>query len=688
MHPSPLLVAALLILAPATASAGVAEQWYLARGRANVKIGNHSAAIEAFQKALEANPSSREASRALASAYLANGETDRAIAQLDRYLARWEDDPDAAFQQAKLLSWSRYAYRSGDAIRYLRMGLARRDDPGRRRDLARLLGRDRRTLDEAVREYDRLLAASPGDRGLRAERLKLLLWNPARRREATAELEALSAGGADPAAERQLAIVLADDPRRAAEAADRLAPLVRASPDDAALRHARARALARAGRRAEAREEYDRLVARGGGGLDARLERAELLAADPATRGEAREAYARLVREAPGSRRARVGYARLLGEDKATSGGAIAQYEAVLAEAPADAHAHRGLAYAYAWNGDADRALAHAERADGRSADLAALERDLRAGREPWAGAGARAISQPAGSWRLSGGGAFANGRADPTPFTSSAVEIGFETLSGDGARAEGALLDVRGELRPAPGRRLAVGLTWAGARRAGAVGAAARWAAKDEDLGWELGFERRFRRDSLRAYAGERVGDAVAGAAAENLVVGSARAQAGVAEVTLSARGGAVTAASGAANGLFGATARADVPWLRRGALVVSAGLAGDAAGYAHDAAGLGAEADPLAPRYFSPPLFAALSPRLRLVHDAGLRGRVLLDAGPALQLTAGPGGKVQLGGDARLAVFRRLSPRLVVGLDARAERVASAYRRVEGSAFGAVVF
>jgi AcrR family transcriptional regulator len=37
-----------------------------------------------------------------------------------------------------------------------------------------------------------------------------------------------------------------------------------------------------------------------------------------------------------------------------------AVYEAVLREAPENAEAHRGLARAYAWNGDADRALAHA----------------------------------------------------------------------------------------------------------------------------------------------------------------------------------------------------------------------------------------------------------------------------------------------------------------------------------------
>jgi cellulose synthase operon protein C len=690
-HPAALAVAALvwvvpalLSVAPAPASAGLSESWYLARGRANVRIGNHSAAIEAFQKALDANPSSREAAKALASAYLANGETDRAVAQLDRYLARFDDDPDAAFEQAKLLSWSRYAYRSGDAVRYLKMGLARRDDPARRRELARLLARDRTTVDAALREYDRLLAAAPDDRALREERLKALLWVPARRLEAIAELERLSGGGKDAGAERQVAILLAEDPRRASEAADRMAPLLRANPKDGILRHARARALARAGRRGEAKDEYDRLIGREGGGLEARLERAELLAADPATRGEARAAYEALVREAPKSRRARVGYARILGGEKETSRAAISQYEAVLAEDPQSAEAHRGLALAHAWNGDADRALAHASRVSGARVD--ALERELRVGREPSVGAGARFVSQPGGAWQLAGGGAFASGRADPTPFTSSAVEVGFESLTGDGASAEGAVLDVRGEVRPGRGRQLRFDVAWAGARRDGAFGGGLRYRADDGAVAWELGATRRFRKDSLRAYAGERVDGALAGAAADNLVEASLRTPMGSAVATFGIRGGAVTAAAGPANAHFGASARADVALFRAGEFALHTGIATDAAGWSRDAAG--ADGDPLAPRYFSPPLFATVSPRLAVVHDSGSRGRVVLEGGPALQLKGGPGSRAQLGGDARLSVSRRLASRVVVGLDLHGERVASAYARVDGSVFGGVLF
>jgi cellulose synthase operon protein C len=119
------LALAAVLWAPERAGAGLTEEWYLLRGRSNLKIGNYRAAIEAYAHALEKNPASREASRSLAIAYERNGQTDEAVAQLDRYLARFQDDPEMAFRQARWLGWSRYAYRRGDAIRYYRMGLGR-----------------------------------------------------------------------------------------------------------------------------------------------------------------------------------------------------------------------------------------------------------------------------------------------------------------------------------------------------------------------------------------------------------------------------------------------------------------------------------------------------------------------------------------------------------------------------------
>ncbi len=71
-----------------------------------------------------------------------------------------------------------------------------------------------------------------------------------------------------------------------------------------------------------------------------------------------------------------------------------------------------------------------------------------------------------------------------------------------------------------------------------------------------------------------------------------------------------------------------------------------------------------------------------------AGLGQRVLLDAGPAVQLTAGPGGAVRLGGDARAALVQRFGDRLRLTAELRAEQIAHVYTRIEGAAQLAVLF
>ncbi|HET8539956.1 MAG TPA: tetratricopeptide repeat protein [Anaeromyxobacter sp.] len=679
-------VAAAALAASARAGAGVAESWYLSRARANAQIGNHAAAIEAYEKALAENPRSREASRGLGLSRLRNGETDRAVAEFDRHLARFPDDAELAFEQARILQWSRYAYRARDASRFLEMGLAVRDDPARRLELARLLGRDRATLDRALAEYDRLLARAPADRTLRDERLNLLLWDPRRRADALRELERREAERPDDeGARRDLARLLADDPARAGEAAGRYDALLARRPADPDLLAGRARALSRAGRRAEAREAWARAIAVRPS-PEARLEYADLLAAEPATRGAARLEYEAVLRDAPRSRRARLGLARVLMARKETSGAAAAQYREVLRAAPADAEAHEGLARAYAWNGDADRALAHGElaaRARARDPGATSLERTLRRGREPSLGAGARALSQ-GGGWGLSSLAAFGAGAAEPTPFTSSAAEAGVVARRGDGLRAEGAFVDARGEWRASTALRLRASGGWDGSRRAGRATGEVALDLRGPVRTLSVGVARAARADSFRALAGEAVDGRTAGAASETCAEVRASWDDGARRLRLAARAGEVTGPAFPATFAAAASARADLAVFRRGAWTAWAGASLDATHHARDLSGA---ADPLAPRLFSPPLFAAITPRLAIGRE-GAAGSVALEAGPALQLTSGPGGGVRLGGDARVSLARRLGDRLRLTLDGRAERVASAYGRAEVLAGAALLF
>jgi tetratricopeptide (TPR) repeat protein len=160
--PVVMLVALLGVLWTSTAwAAGFLESWYLSRGNANMAIGNYKAAIEAFEKVMELNPDNREALRNLGLAYERQGLTDKAIEQFDRYLQTYDDDPEIAFKQAQALEWSRYRYREKDMLNYYRMGLRRRDDPAMRLRYAGHLAGRKDTNQEAIRQFEQVLAQEP-----------------------------------------------------------------------------------------------------------------------------------------------------------------------------------------------------------------------------------------------------------------------------------------------------------------------------------------------------------------------------------------------------------------------------------------------------------------------------------------------------------------------------------------------
>jgi tetratricopeptide (TPR) repeat protein len=703
---------------PRAGEAAVTEQWYLLRGRSNLGIKNYRAAIEAFQRVLELDPGHREASRSLALAYELNGETDRAIAQLDAYLARFHDDPEMAFKQARWLGWVRYAYRRNDAIRYYRMGLARRDDPARRRELARLLGRDRATLDDALSEYRTLLALEPEDVALRAEFQKLLVWDPRHRTEAIAELTRdLDARPGDGAGQLRLARLLAEEgradeavdryrrslarrpdaqaevelarvlvkARRRGEALEAYARAVEQRPDDTALALEHARVLSsERSRRAEALAEYRRVL-RTRRDPAVRLEHATLLAAEDSGREQALSELETLSREHPRSSPIRLRYARLLEADRDTTAAAIAQYRRELAARPDSVEAHAGLARAYAWTGDADRALWHADRALGREPGLtgmAQLRADLGRGREPWGGGAARALSSGSGGNALLGFQGGLRGSREVTPFARATVEGGGETYQGEGRSVAGAYVGLAVEARPGTNTRVDGALQYDAVRGGdGAVtGRASLTHGQDVGVAFSVFGERRARTDSLTAYAGDAA--ARFGVATENVGGVSIALPAGSLRVELRPEAGEVTHRTTPANAYLGGTATLSAPLSVGGAWRVSAAFATRAAHYAEDRSAVAGDPRP-SDGYFSPSLFLSETVRAVVVHEVLLRSRFELAAGPALQLLDGaPGAGLHLGGDARAALWWRAGDRLWWSLSAAYERVGTSYTRLEAAA------
>lgn len=159
-----------------TGAEGFTESWYMNRGRANIKIGNYKAAIEAFEKVVETNPENEEAMRSLGLAYEGQGLRDKAIAQFDLYLERNENDPEIAFKQAGFLDSPRYLYRRKDVPKYYKMGLRKKNDLKMRLNYARFLSRRKETSGEAIIEFEKVLAKEPRNPAAHRGVAKAFAW--------------------------------------------------------------------------------------------------------------------------------------------------------------------------------------------------------------------------------------------------------------------------------------------------------------------------------------------------------------------------------------------------------------------------------------------------------------------------------------------------------------------------------
>ena len=667
-------LAVLVALYTGSAAASMAEEWYLLRARANMKIHHYKAAVEAYRKALEENPHNREALLGLGDAYEANGQTDDAISAYDRYLAQYPDDADVALKQARTLRWSRYAYRRSDAIRYYRAALKRRDDPTARRELAELLARDRATLEEALEHYRILLEQRPADASLRAEYRKLLLWDPRHLSEAIAEYTALASERPDDAAvQLQLARLLARDPRRTDEAIAQYQKLVDRTPRDRSVRIEYAHVLARDPlRRAQALEQL-----RAGMGRNpdraTRILYADLLSGSDDTREEALVQYRALLAEKPQDVAVRLKYARLLGAREETSHAAIAEYERILAREPRNADAHAGLALALAWNGENDRALHHARlarRYGYEGEEIRALEERLGEGREPRVGAAVAAVFQPGSEYALYGFRAPLLGRMDLSAFVTAFAEAGFEDYSDATANgARGAFVEVRSELRLSRSLRATLGAGYHAVQSgANGVTALAELEHRTDSFVLRPRLERRPRMDSFAA---------VASGVSENRLSLHYERRAGPWRAWIAPAVSLIATRSGRFNGELELGGAIELEILRGDAWSLLIGY--DALGSHHPSDG----SRPGLGGYYSPAWYAVQTPRLTFRHAVNRSHFVEVSGGPALQyqlLHSGRGGFLP-GGQARAASTFRLDDRLEWAVGGSFTRVGDVFSRFEAS-------
>lgn len=442
----------MILILTAASSGGVKESWYIMRGRSNMKINNYRAAIEAFEKAVQINPDNREAMKSLGEAYEKQGLTDKAIGQYEKYFNRFRDEAEIAFKLGDFLQWERYKYRKNDAIDYYRKGLKLKNDRRYRYKLARLLAADKENLDEAVAEYKKLLKEDPSNKKYLNEYRQLLLWDKRYLGTAIKEYQQLASQNPENYnINYQYAQLLSRDKSYNKDAIKQYEKLVKKRPQDMKLRLEYAQCLAADPARFDhAQKEFETVLSRGANN-SAREKYADLLSGKSSTRDVAVKEYKKILQTNPGNTGVRLKYANLLSSKKETVPEAINQYEIVLRSQPRNGAAHKGIAGAYAWIGEKDKAVMHSELASkyGYSGALS-LKRELMRGNEPYAGLNVKYINQPGDWFGLSGIAITTKGQFNPKYNITAGAELGYESFWGGDTmlHADGFLVRLNAEYR------------------------------------------------------------------------------------------------------------------------------------------------------------------------------------------------------------------------------------------------
>jgi len=388
----------------------------------------------------------------------------------------------------------------------------------------------------------------------------------------------------------------------------------------------------------------------------------------------------------------RLWYAGSLGAHKETLPQAVGLYQQVLREDPDNAEAHLGLARAYSWQGDADKAFGETQRAarspwigvDGRKS-LQALQQDLAPYRKPVVSAEGQFFVQQGTQFSLRGALGGLHAKFDPTSRTTAFADVQAGPYWTGSQTAHDRAVSLGGQYRIHTAHQLEAEVNYHDITGG---------AEKDNDVlfhaqygyGWpgaplwlRVGAKREFKEDSFLSLVGQRLNGVDYGAARATLGFGDIGTRLGPVQLALSPYAGAVKARSLASNAEAGADASLDFILYKDSASEFMLGYFGQYAHYDQDQSGFTAQAtQPLPGGYFSPQTFISHTPRLTYKYTDSWT-ELNLTGGPSFQevKTAGTPTVHQLGGEMNLDWIYHFTEHWDVRLSPGFIRIATVYNR-----------
>lgn len=381
----------------------------------------------------------------------------------------------------------------------------------------------------------------------------------------------------------------------------------------------------------------------------------------------------------------RLEYAELLATQKETSPEAINEFNAVLAKEPDNPQAHRGLAKAYAWIGDQDRALYHSKRArefGDQGSDVKNIERDISKNRRPEVGGELFFLHQVSGRlFDLSGVRAGALGHKDISPFISVNARLGTENFWSPSVSSSGAYVGVEAEYRVAPLRSLEADILFQSMAHDG-LSAKFQYVSQGEEGRLTVGIKRELRYDSYVSLIGSDQSGVSIGAARNQILFLQLESTMFGMPYKLTPYLGWVTAQAVSPNTLFGTdfdlTYMISDETTTQWSVLSSTRLAT----YARDHSGFNVQPnEPLAGGYFSPSSFFSQGFKLKYERFFEKEGGWSAAAGPSIQSAqdTNSDGGLQVGWSATGSYLKQASERLYIKIEADAERTAAIYTRFQ---------
>jgi len=385
----------------------------------------------------------------------------------------------------------------------------------------------------------------------------------------------------------------------------------------------------------------------------------------------------------------RLKYAAHLAQHKETSQEAIAQYDNVLDQLPHNHEAHRGLAKAYAWLGNNDQALYHANLArqsTGRDpGDLTSLRHDMLKGREPTLEGVFGILAQPEKPFELYGIRIGSRGKVDLIPFATTTIEAGSEHFWDSKENRSGGYLSWRNHIRFNPSNRFESILEYHGAPRGDGLAFKFEYTYEGQSFLIRPGVKREFKYDSFASLAGSRSSGLLLGLARSTLFYSTVSFDAGSMHLDIMPFAGWVTSERVSSNDQIGLDIKASLPLWQTNQWDLSAEYLFFLTHYGENHSGFAASTqEPFAGGYFSPQVFVNQIPRLAATYTMKNTDELSFTAGPAIQYIdeSTQAAAIRLGGDAHAAYTNHLSKVWLFKLLADYTQIANIYTRVQCNA------